>query len=455
MKSFSFRNYSNKSDELMSIPRYLLSTDVPKVTELKNGILVVTQKTMDPTIAMSVSIDAGSSYETDEINGASNFLQRMSLKGTKSRTMSSLDSEIENMGARLIASTDREQVTYLAHMFEKDVSQMSELVGDMIQNPRLEISEIEKEAQLLLKEKRESENNQLQVINDYLHAAAYQGSSLGRTVIGTTKTIPKLSADDLLNYSKTHYSGNRIVVSAAGPIDHNLFVELTNKNFGSLPVKTDFDFSTVLPEYTGSEIKVRDDTMHEVTAAIAFQTVSWSDPDFVTFMVIQNLIGVWDSSMGGGSSLNSRLSEVSSTDNLAYSFNTFNYSYHNTGLFGINFVSPYDRVDIMTIEVMNEFSMLRSITKSELERAKDRLKAQYIMQSQGNTSISLDNGRQMLTLRRCYSITELYLRIDAVTVDDVIGVSWKYLHDVDPVVSAVGPIKYFPDYGVWRSRTSR
>ena len=40
--------------------------------------------------------------------------------------------------------------------------------------------------------------------------------------------------------------------------------------------------------------------MSEVHFALAFPTVGWSDPDSITFMVMQSLLGSWDRTSGAG-----------------------------------------------------------------------------------------------------------------------------------------------------------
>lgn len=56
---------------------------------------------------MGVWIDAGSRYETAENNGVAHFLEHVAFKGTRKRTQTRLEMEIENMGAHLNAYTSR------------------------------------------------------------------------------------------------------------------------------------------------------------------------------------------------------------------------------------------------------------------------------------------------------------------------------------------------------------
>ena len=63
--------------------------------------------------------------------------------------------------------------------------------------------------------------NLQEVVFDHLHAIAYQGTPLGRTILGPTKNIKSLTRDDLVNYIGTHYKGPRMVL--AGLATNSIF----------------------------------------------------------------------------------------------------------------------------------------------------------------------------------------------------------------------------------------
>lgn len=67
-------------------------------------------------------IDAGSRYEDERTNGVAHFLEHMVFKGTKKRTQTQLELEVENMGAHLNAYTSREQTVFYAKSFSKDLN---------------------------------------------------------------------------------------------------------------------------------------------------------------------------------------------------------------------------------------------------------------------------------------------------------------------------------------------
>ena len=89
---------------------------------------------------------------------------------------------------------------------------------------------------MILREMQEVEMNLQEVVFDHLHAVAYQGTPLGRTILGPAKNIKSISRDDLVHYIQTHYKGPRMVLAGAGGVDHGKLCELAEKNFGKIGV---------------------------------------------------------------------------------------------------------------------------------------------------------------------------------------------------------------------------
>ena len=58
--------------------------------------------------------------------------------------------------------------------------------------------------------------NLQEVVFDHLHASAYQGTPLGRTILGPTENIESIQRTDLVEYINTHYKAPRMVLAGAG-----------------------------------------------------------------------------------------------------------------------------------------------------------------------------------------------------------------------------------------------
>ncbi|CAK1601702.1 unnamed protein product [Parnassius mnemosyne] len=425
----------------------LVNIPPTRLTVLDNGIRVASEDSGCATATVGLWIDAGSRYETSKNNGVAHFLEHMAFKGTSKRSQTDLELLVENMGAHLNAYTSREQTVFYAKCLANDVPVAVEILADIIQNSSLAEPEIERERGVILREMQDVESNLQEVVFDHLHATAFQGTPLGQTILGPTKNIKKISKADLQQYIKTHYQPSRIVLSGAGGVEHERLVDLATKHFSGLK-NTAYDIPELAPcRYTGSEIRVRDDSMPLAHVAIAVEGAGWTDADNIPLMVANTLIGAWDRSQGGGANNASYLARAASCENLCHSFQSFNTCYKDTGLWGIYFVAEPLQLEDMVYNIQKEWMKLcTSVTEGEVERAKNLLKTNMLLQLDGTTPVCEDIGRQMLCYNRRIPIHELDARIESVTAQTVRDVCSKYLYDRCPAVAAVGPTEGLPDY---------
>jgi processing peptidase subunit beta len=126
-----------------------------------------------------------------------------------------------------------------------------------------------------------------------------QGTPLARTILGPTENIKTIGQAQLLDYINTHYKGPRMVVAGAGGVPHDELVKLTKQYFGKISHKYTQSEIPELPapcRFTGSELRVRDDSLPLAHIAIAVEGCGWKDADNIPLMVANTLIGSWDRS---------------------------------------------------------------------------------------------------------------------------------------------------------------
>jgi processing peptidase subunit beta len=191
---------------------------------------------------------------------------------------------------------------------------------------------------VILRESEEVDKQLEEVVFDHLHATAFQGQPLGRTILGPAENIQSIQRDDLVNYIKTNYTADRMVLVGAGGVPHDQLVELAEKHFGNLPSQPHTSAASQIaaaqklkPQFIGSEVRIRDDTLPTANIAIAVEGVSWKDDDYFTALVTQAIVGNWDKAMGNAPHMGSKLSGLVYKNDLANSFMSFSTSYSDTG----------------------------------------------------------------------------------------------------------------------------
>lgn len=276
-----------------------VSSPMTQISTLPNGLTVATESSSAASTAtVGVWIDAGSRAETDKTSGTAHFLEHMAFKGTGKRSQHQLELEVENLGAHLNAYTSREQTVYYAKSFAGDVAKSVEIISDILTGSKLEAGAIERERDVILREQQEVDKQLEEVVFDHLHAVAFQHQPLGRTILGPKDNILSIQRDDLVNYIKTNYIADRMVLVGTGGVEHSKLVDLAKEHFGQLPtsaspIKLGEPAHKAKPDFIGAEVRVRDDTMPTCNVAIAVEGVGWNSPDYYPMLVAQSIMGNW------------------------------------------------------------------------------------------------------------------------------------------------------------------
>lgn len=443
-------------EALDDLPRHVLNAAATEVSTLGNGLRVASETDASETATIGVWIDAGSRYETEHNNGTAHFLEHLTFKGTSKRTKKQLEMEVENMGGHLNAYTSREQTVYYMKVLKKDVEQAADILSDILTNSNLEPAAIEAERGVILREMEEVNKIEEELLFDNLHETAFQGTGLGRTILGPQENILSINRDHLDAYIKTHYTAPRMVFVGAGGVEHSQLCDLGDKYFGKVPGEpaAGYVVPSDPPAFTGSDIRVRRDNDELAHIALAFKVGGWTDEHAFTLMVMQTLLGAWDRTGGSGKYNASFLARAVATEELAHRVSAFNTSYKDIGLFGVYAIAEQNRLnDLMYYTMESLVRFVHKTSESEVARAREQLKCALLMNLDGGSNVAEEIGRQMLTYGRRLTPAEIYTRIDAVDADMVRACADKYINDQEIALSALGPIYELPDYNWLRRRT--
>lgn len=427
-----------------------------KTSQLANGLTVASEVMPGTkTATVGVWINAGSRADNTANSGTAHFLEHLAFKGTQRRTQLNLELEVENLGSQINAYTSRENTVYYTKCLEQDLEQNVDILSDLLTRSKLEELAIENERHVILQESDEVDKMYDEVVFDHLHAVAFKGQDLGRTILGPRELIKTISRDDLVNYISSNYKGDRMALIGVGSIDHAQLEQLAQKYFGHLQ-KSEVPFSQHgdVPVFHGDEIRIQDDAMPVTHVALAVEGVSWLAPDFFTASVANGIIGTWDRSIGVGSNSPSPLAVTAATGGpnntaIANSYMAYTTSYADTGLMGVYFTADKDaNLKQFVDAVMREWARLKSgnITPDEVERSKAQLKASLVLALDDSTAIAEDIGRQLVNTGFRLSPEEVFERVEAITKDDVVAWANYRLKDKPIALSAVGNVATLPSH---------
>jgi predicted Zn-dependent peptidase len=413
-----------------------------EITRLPSGLTVITDEMSHlETASLGVFTGAGARSEGEHEHGVAHLLEHMAFKGTKTRDAKRIAEEIENAGGELNAATSGEQTAYYARILKEDVGLGLDILADILTQSVFDEAELAREKNVILQEISAAEDTPDDLVFDMFNQAAFPDQPIGRPILGTPETVMALDRGAIQTYLDTHYRAGRMVVAAAGAVDHARIVEDATRLFASLP-----EGSGPVPEagfYRGGEDVVETD--HEqANVLIGFAGRSYRDP-------LSPALGVFTNILGGG--MSSRLfQEVREKRGLCYSIYSFQWGYSDTGVFGISAGAGADDLpDLVPVILDTVAATARAPGEVEIARAKAQMKAGLLMALESSSMRAEQMARHMLIWGRPISPAELIARIDAVTVDDVRKAGMTLLGST-PTLAALGPVAKLPRLDSIRTR---
>jgi predicted Zn-dependent peptidase len=190
-------------------------------TQIKGGPLVVSHAMPEAqSVALGIFVDVGSRDESDAQAGITHALEHMLFKGTKQMDVHALAEKLDELGGNANAFTSRERTCFHLHVLHEHWQEAFSILTSMIREPALPEAEWQREREVIYAEMAMVEDSPEEWIMDRHLAALFPGHALGRTVLGTHEALASFSTDDLSGYLQHWYRPPRLLIAAAGRIDH-------------------------------------------------------------------------------------------------------------------------------------------------------------------------------------------------------------------------------------------
>jgi len=400
-----------------------------QVTTLKNGLRVISDH-MDTveTVSLGAWVDVGTRDEAADINGISHVLEHMAFKGTKRRSAYQIAETIEAVGGHLNAYTSRENTAYYAKVLKEDAGLAIDIISDILQHSTMEPDELAREQTVIVQEIHQAHDTPDDIIFDHFQETAYPDQAMGRPVLGTADLVHAMNRETLLGYMRDHYSPSKMIISAAGNIDHGELVKMAETSFDALPNGQESTREDAT--YKGGVFR-EDRSLEQVHLVLGFDGLSYADPDFYAASVLSTLFG-------GG--MSSRLfQEIREKRGLVYSIYSFLSCCTDGGMFGIYAGTGADEAPLLIPLIKEEMEkVIADVSEDEINRARAQLKASILMSLESTSTRCEQLARQLSLFDRPISTEETVEKIEAVEINDIRSVAAR-LFSGPATQAAIGP----------------
>ena len=414
------------------------------LTKLPNGLAVASDRMEQvETASVGVWVQAGTRHETAEVNGVSHVLEHMAFKGTKRRTARAIAEEIEAVGGHLNAYTAREGTTYYAKVMKEDVGLALDIVADILQHSVFDREELEREREVILQEIGQARDTPDDIIFDHFQETAFPNQPLGRPVLGTEETVTALRREAIVGHMARHYHAGRMILAAAGKLDHEWLVERAKVLFAGLAQGA--APAPAPARYSGGEFRGEND-LEQVHLVLGFPGLPLGHADQFAMAALSTVLG-------GG--MSSRLfQEVREKRGLVYSIYSFHAGFADSGLFGVYAGTGEKSLKELTPLVFDEVAgVAKAVAPEELARAKAQLRADVLMSLESTHARAEQIARQLTIYGRILPPEELTAEIDKVDYAALARCAAVLLKG-PLTVTTLGPAKKLESYEKLAARLS-
>jgi predicted Zn-dependent peptidase len=406
-----------------------------QMSRLENGLRIISSELPHArSVSATFFVRVGSRHESEQLQGASHFLEHMLFKGTERRPSPKAISEaIEGVGGYFNAEAGKELTVYWDKVADRHWKVTLDVLADLLRHSLFEEAEIEKERRVICEELGMLADNPGDWVHLLADEAMWGDQPLGRDVAGTRDSVMALDRASLRDWFMTYYVPSNIVVSVAGPLKHEDVLSEVERQLGdwsgSAPPPSE-------PAEPGPVVRVRLKTKKTEQAhfCLALPSLSYFDPDRYALELLNIILG---------EGMSSRLFlEIREKQGLAYDVHSYTNEYRDDGSLVIYAGVEPARVDQALRAALDELArMTELVPEDELARAKEFWKGRMLLRLEDTRSIASWLGAQEALLERIYTVDDVIERVDSIQSTDLQTLANRLFLPERLCVSVIGPYR--------------
>jgi predicted Zn-dependent peptidase len=380
---------------------------------LSNGVRVLSEP-MPQMVSATIGIwvENGSRYEETQQNGVSHFIEHLLFKGTKRRTAAQIAEQIDAVGGVLNAFTGKEYTCYYAKVLGEDVKMTTELLADIFLESVFAPEEIDRERQVVLQEISQAEDTPDDFIHDLFNLRFWEGHPLSLPIFGSVDTVNAIDRELMISFMADRYRAERVLIAAAGAVDHDRLVNDCERLFGS--IRGNGKQTEIAAPRERAMVINHPKKLEQAHLCIGSPCLSQVAP-------LRYAAYLLNTALGGG--MSSRLfQEVREKRGRVYSIYSFLSAFLDCGYFGIYAGTSPEWVDEVIEVSLNEVAKVArgGLRSEELARAKSQLKGNMLLGMESTDSRMNRLARNEIYFRRDVPLEEIAREIESVSNEQVI-----------------------------------
>jgi predicted Zn-dependent peptidase len=402
----------------------------PKVHTLANGVRVV----CDPlpgwqTVALSVVAGRGARFEDVERSGWSHLLEHMVFKGAGGRSAKDIVEAIEAEGGHINAATGYERTSFQVRALKHGLDLGSAVISDLLLRPAMDAADLAREKQVVGQEIAEAADTPDDLVFELAQQAAFDGQALGRPILGTPKSIGTSTPETMEAWRAALYAPETLIVSAAGAVDEDELLKLAERDFGAAaggePVTAD-------PAAFVGGRKTVAKKLEQANLVLLLPSVGVMDRDYFALRLLAEILG-------GG--MASRLfQEARENRGLAYAIDAYSETYADVGVLGVFAgCDAKDAAELAEVTAREVRALTEPVGAAELARAKAQLKGSMFMGRESALARAEQAAGQVLLFGKTLDPEAVAAEVDAVTPEQIAGLTTKALAERKAAVAILGP----------------
>jgi predicted Zn-dependent peptidase len=407
-------------------------------TVLANGVRVVSLPMPHTrSVAMGVWVNAGARDETDPENGLSHFIEHMIFKGTRKRSAFQIAKEFDGIGGHTNAFTTMEHTCYHAKVLDTRIETMVEILSDIFLNSLFDPREVERERPVILQEIGMVEDSPEEYIHTLSGSTFWGENPLGRSILGTRQNIAQFSAETIRDFFSRLYQPERIVIAAAGHLDHERLLDLVGPAFET--VRPGNGFPPRITPVNRPRVAIHPRELEQVHICLGTPGLAMADPRRYAFALLNTILG---------GNMSSRLfQEIRETRGLAYAVYSFTAAHVDTGMFGVYLaVSPEQvrpAVELVAVELAR---MAREpVAAAELTGALEYTRGGLLLASENADSQMMRAAQNEIYFEADISLDEVISRLESVTAEEIQELARTLFRPDQTMLTLLGPVKDRPE----------